>query len=319
MKLVRNFLLSIFWLIPFMAFSQTVIDDMEFEINTEDSVPTCTLARYLGNAADVIVPESVFLYEGTHKVTKIGSLAFKGNENIQTVILPSGLTSIQGAAFRECSNLVKINFPENLETIESLAFYKCSISSVKFPNSLKSIGEKAFYNNPISKVTIPNNVQSIGEEAFYQRNADLRVIVIEDGIKNLTLATGAFSQREGVRKYISIGRNIISNELIHCPNNLRIGQNVSDMSFMQFDTDLEQIVSEAVLPPNLGTFKSDLYTKTKLILHSSLKSEYENNSQWCFFKNVITSEIPFENYSISISPKELIVNAHNRFYIDTVA
>ena len=45
------------------------------------------------------------------KITKIGSYAFKGNINVEKVIMPNGIASIGSYAFKDCEHLAEIHLP----------------------------------------------------------------------------------------------------------------------------------------------------------------------------------------------------------------
>ena len=67
--------------------------------------------------------------------------------NVTSVTIGSGVTSIGNYAFSGCSNLKTISFSENskLESIGMLAFYGCgSLTSITIPSRVTSIGQRAF-------------------------------------------------------------------------------------------------------------------------------------------------------------------------------
>ena len=66
---------------------------------------------------------AVVLEEG---VTTVGNYAFLELANMQSVTLPSSLTSIRWACFYGCSALAEIRLPEGLTSIGSIAFAYCA-------------------------------------------------------------------------------------------------------------------------------------------------------------------------------------------------
>ena len=88
--------------------------------------------------------------------------------NIKTVVIESGVTSIGSYAFSGCSGLTSVTIPNSVTSIGEGAFEECSgLTSVIIPNSVTSIGAGAFFNcSGLTSVTIPNSVTSIESSAF---------------------------------------------------------------------------------------------------------------------------------------------------------
>ena len=91
--------------------------------------------------------------EGTLTISGEGEMEdFYGNqpwnnlvENIKTVIIENGVTSIGANAFENCINLSSITFPDSVTNIGNWAFSNCSsLTSIEIPLSVTSIGDLAF-------------------------------------------------------------------------------------------------------------------------------------------------------------------------------
>ncbi len=130
---------------------------------------------------------------------------YKYRNDIESVILLKGITSIGEDAFYGCSGLTSVTIPNNVTSIGDEAFYNCSsLTSVTIPNRVTSIGYRAFreckslnavhitdleawlnisfsgdYSNPlfyahrlylngeeVKDLVIPNSVTSIGNYVF---------------------------------------------------------------------------------------------------------------------------------------------------------
>ena len=86
---------------------------------------------------------------------------------IQNVIIESGVTSVGDNAFSLCSGLTSVTIPNGVTSIGVCAFDGCGLTSVTIPNSVTSIGDFAFAGcSGLNSITIPNSVTSIGDGAF---------------------------------------------------------------------------------------------------------------------------------------------------------
>ena len=91
-----------------------------------------------------------------------------GGNDIKSVSLPDGLTSIGEVAFRGCTSLSSVTIPDSVTSIGYYAFSGCtSLTSVTIPDSVTSIGYDAFFGcTSLSSVTIPDSVTTIEDSAF---------------------------------------------------------------------------------------------------------------------------------------------------------
>ena len=101
-------------------------------------------------------------------VCMIGDSAFKGNENLKSIIMPNTVIGINSNAFENCSHLQSITLPNNLTSIGNASFKGCSsLSSITIPNSVMSIEPNVFENcSHLQSITLPNNLTSIGNASF---------------------------------------------------------------------------------------------------------------------------------------------------------
>lgn len=105
----------------------------------------------------IIIPEGIKI---------IGRACFAGT-NVEEVVLPEGIETIDSDAFNFCTKLKKINFPETLKVISYGAFDKCfSLKTVILPKVMKEINNYAFYTAGIKHLTLPEKVSSVGIKVF---------------------------------------------------------------------------------------------------------------------------------------------------------
>ena len=137
--------------------SFTVLPD-EFEINNNG-----VLIAYHGNATEVIIP-------GGKGITSIGRDAFRGNDKITKVSIPTGVTTIQARAFEYCSALKTVSIPNSMKTMGAYAFCKCvKLTSLNLKSTgLTAIAESTFREcKSMTSISLPDKVSKIGKRAFY--------------------------------------------------------------------------------------------------------------------------------------------------------
>ena len=99
----------------------------------------------------------------------VGGMPWKSkNDNIKTVVIEEGVTSIGYDAFMNCQSLLSVTIPSSVTSIGDDAFWFCTgLPSVTIPSSVTSIGKEAFWScSSLTSVTIPSSVTSIGNKAF---------------------------------------------------------------------------------------------------------------------------------------------------------
>ena len=78
-------------------------------------------------------------------VTTVGETAFRGCGQLQNITLPEGVTTIGAYAFTECDKLPGITIPSTVTAIGEAAFLRCyALKSVKIPGSVTSVENGAF-------------------------------------------------------------------------------------------------------------------------------------------------------------------------------
>lgn len=159
-----------------------IFKDGESEFVVDDGTYRCGIKAYLGNDTNITIPDKINGIE----VGSINERCFK-DSNIESVTLPSSVTSIEQQAFYGCDNLKSINL-SNVKFIGTEAFTNCpsltdniDLSSVDWvaekglagtyfnivnlPNCTKT-GENAFDSCKAEEI-IMNKATSIGAQAFY--------------------------------------------------------------------------------------------------------------------------------------------------------
>ena len=129
------------------------------------------------NIESYVIPSSV---------TSIGDWAFSGCSSLSKIVIPSSVTSIGNGAFSDCCSLSKIVIPSSVTSLGNRAFEDCSsLSNIVIPSSVTSIDYGAFSDcSSLSKIVIPSSVTSIGEMAFMDCDS-LSEIVIPSSVTSI--------------------------------------------------------------------------------------------------------------------------------------
>ncbi|MBR6806894.1 MAG: leucine-rich repeat protein, partial [Clostridia bacterium] len=110
--------------------------------------------------------QSVVLNEG---ITSVGKFSFVRCKYMTSATLPSTLKVIKNSAFNNCRSLVSITFPSGLTTIETSAFAECTaLREIVIPESVKTFGTSVFSHcYSLNKVTLAEGLTSIPDSMFY--------------------------------------------------------------------------------------------------------------------------------------------------------
>ena len=129
------------------------------------------------NIESYVIPSSV---------TSIGDRAFYGCRSLSEIVIPSSVTGIGDSAFSSCDSLSEIVIPSSVTSIVNSAFSDCrSLSEIVIPSSVTSIGDWAFSGcDSLSEIVIPSSVTSIGHHAFYGCRS-LSEIVIPSSVTSI--------------------------------------------------------------------------------------------------------------------------------------
>jgi len=101
----------------------------------------------------------------SNNLAKIGSHAFRNNENLNTITIPDSTVIIENYAFASCY-LNSVALGPKLQYIGKGAFEYNKLSAITLPSSLESIDSEAFRETFLNKIIIPNGVTFIGGDAF---------------------------------------------------------------------------------------------------------------------------------------------------------
>ena len=155
--------------------------------------------------------------------------------NITTLVLDEGITSIGDYAFFDCNKITgNLTISDSVTSIEGSAFYDCSgfTGSLTISDGVTSIGDYVFANcsSFTGSLTIPDSVTSIGYRAFQRCSGLTGSLTIPNGVTSI--GDDAFRNCKGFTGRLVIPQNVktIGEEaFMHCINlqdNIIIPENV---------------------------------------------------------------------------------------------
>ena len=141
-------------------------------------------------------------------VTSIGDFAFYSCTSLKSVTIGSGVTSIGDSAFHSCAGLESVTIPSSVTSIGDYAFCACSsLTSIEIPDSVIRIGAWAFCScTSLKSVKIGNSVTNIGNFAF-EACERLTSVTIPDSVTSIGFE--AFAYCENLASVI-IGDGVIN-------------------------------------------------------------------------------------------------------------
>lgn len=92
---------------------------------------------------------------------------YEFRNEISTVVMEDGCTTVGGYAFSSCASLTSVDLPGSLETIDDHAFENCAaLRDIALPDGLVLIGNWAFANCKLDALTLPDTLRDIGQGAL---------------------------------------------------------------------------------------------------------------------------------------------------------
>lgn len=205
----------------------SIIDD-KYMVYFDKENDCYSIESYLGNDKDLVLPDLI-----NDKPYSIREYAFKNITSLETLYIPSTVTSIGYAVFNGCSNLKEITVPYVGSQLTDVSSEQTVLGyifgSEEFNNSYKvpqlrnydedelnyylpkdltkvevlggNILDFAFYYcMNIKEIILPENITSIGNYAFTYTKPKDGKIIIPEGV--VSIGDYAYSEVEGINIYL---------------------------------------------------------------------------------------------------------------------
>lgn len=106
-------------------------------------------------------------------------------DDITSVVIEEGVTTIGSGAFMYCPNLTKVTIPSTVEIIGDRAFYRCGkLVDLTIPSGVTTIKDQAFAQTGLTSVTLPQTITTVSAGMFYDC-ANLTDITFNGAITNI--------------------------------------------------------------------------------------------------------------------------------------
>ena len=209
-----------------------VFAEGEFEYKVSDE--TVAVVGYKGNYEKAEIPGKT----DDGEVTVILSGAFKGNENLKSVVIPESIVKIAEKAFEDCKNLKDVYYRGSLESWKKIRVAENGNESflsaeLHFDNEDGGIFENEFFSyrvnsdNEVTIIMCKRKYEKDTKITFPSRIEDKTVVGIEDSAFENCGNVSEIKFEEGIR-YIGAKafRGCTELKKIDFPNSLeRIGSN----------------------------------------------------------------------------------------------
>ena len=191
--------------------------------------------------------KSVSLPDG---LTSIGEVAFYGCTSLSSVTIPDSVTSIGSSAFYGCTSLTSVTIPDSVTTIEDSAFSGCtSLTAINVAEGntayvsengvLFNKSKTSLIQYPAGKTdsayTIPDSVTSIGYYAFLSADS-LKSIEVSGNNPNFSSRSGCLYDKTGMTLRVcpaGLGTFTVGKDVASVYSGAFSGNNLNEVVFSE--------------------------------------------------------------------------------------
>lgn len=198
-------------------------------------------------------------------VESIGSYAFYYS-NLESIIIPSSVTTIENTAFGNCKNMTKIDIPNSVTKIGMMAFDNCSkLSTVNLSDNVSEIEMMTFsYCTSLQTFTFGKNVSEIDGTAF-SGCASLKAFEVDESNSMLSSLEGVLYTKDG-KKLLKCPIALYSTSYV-VPDGV---ETIAEYAFQKC-----QNIEKFTLPESLSTIETSAFSNcsmTSIALPSTVNS-----------------------------------------------
>ncbi len=171
--------------------------DRTIEVTYFGSIAESNVPKLAGT---IEIPGKVKHNNEVYTVVCIGEKAFSGAVNLEGVIIPASVKTIENFAFEDCRNLSTVVFPgENIKWGQGV-FFKCkSIKNVSFGSDWTSVDFAMFrWSDSLRTISIPAKVKQIKNLKMLKA---LQSIVVDAGNTHFKSVGGVLYNKDATVLY----------------------------------------------------------------------------------------------------------------------
>ena len=162
---------------------EIIIDQIKYELRPEENGAYVVENHYTG---EVRIPAQIQVDGSTIPVIGIAEDAFYACDNVTSVTLPDGLTTIEKHAFESMSGLHQIAIPDTVQHIGEGAFSDCNnLLHVALPSHLTQLPVDLFEScGALETIIIPQGIKTISDGCFAACK-NLKTIILPEGLEKI--------------------------------------------------------------------------------------------------------------------------------------
>ena len=162
---------------------EIIVNNIKYDLRPEDGGAFVIANDYQG---DITIPAQIIVDGQSIRVVGIAQEAFYGCDDVTSITLPDGLTTIEDSTFEFMSGLTEIVIPDSVTHIGRSAFSTCeNLQRVVLPSQLTTIPEDLFEScSSLTEVNIPAGVKTL-EPGCFSACTSLKTIQLPKGLESI--------------------------------------------------------------------------------------------------------------------------------------
>lgn len=186
--------------------------------------------------------------------------AFEECKKLESIRLPSTVTSIGDYAFKECERLKSIDFGDKLQTIGREAFSGCkSLTAADLPSTVTRINSGAFRGcTGLTTFTVPGSTKSIGAGVFMGCTS-ISAFSVKDGNTAMMTVDGVLFDHDAPARLLAYPAASTRDVAYVVPRSITLSGTTVDVKKIEEGAFYGSSLSHITLPSGLETIGSGAF------------------------------------------------------------